>query len=150
MTKIRSRLRTFASSGLGAAYSDQYTTQAVYGSLEYLSQNFQWPRTAYMSKYEKAFGQQDINCFYKLQYSCKKIELAFSQLQQYAQAKANSSSSEVIKAAMDSFLKVCSNKDCDDAVRFVMSAMNGGDLNSNFDDNIGCDMAELLQRGAPA
>jgi hypothetical protein len=103
-----------------------------------------------MSKYEKAFGQQDINCFYKLQYSCKKIELAFSQLQQYAQAKANSSSSEVIKAAMDSFLKVCSNKDCDDAVRFVMSAMNGGDLNSNFDDNIGCDMAELLQRGAPA
>jgi len=28
--------------------------------------------------------------------------------------------------------------------------MNGGDLNAGFNDNIGCDLAELLSRGSPA
>jgi len=44
----------------------------------------------------------------------------------------------------------CSNNDCEDSLRFVISSMNGGDLNSGFNDNIGCDLAELLQRGDPS
>jgi hypothetical protein len=31
----------------------------------------------------------------------------------------------------------------------MISSLNGGDLNAGFNDNLGCDMAELLQRGAP-
>ena len=80
MKKMSQNLRTYASSGMGAVYTELYNTQSVYGSLDYLQQNFQWPRTAYMSKYQLAFGQQSSDCFYKLQYSCKKIEFGFSQL----------------------------------------------------------------------
>jgi hypothetical protein len=68
----------------------------------------------------------------------------------YTQAKANQSTPEVIAQAKDNFVAACSNNDCDDALRFVVSAMNGGDLNSGFNDYIGCDMAELLQRGNPS
>lgn len=103
-----------------------------------------------MSKYQLAFGQQSSDCFYKLQYSTKKIEVAFNNLYMYAQAKANNSGPAVIAQAQANFVNSCSNNDCDDSLRFVISAMNGGDLNAGFNDNIGCDLAELLQRGSPA
>lgn len=103
-----------------------------------------------MSKYELAFGQQSSDCFYKLQYSAKKIEVAFNNLYIYAQAKANNSNPDVINQAKNNFVNSCNNNDCEDSLRFVISAMNGGDLNSGFNDNIGCDLAELLQRGNPA
>ena len=100
-----------------------------------------------MSKYQLAFGQQSSDCFYKLQYSAKKIEVAFNYLYNFAQAKANNSG---IDEARANFLNACSNNDCEDSLRFVISSMNGGDLNAGFNDNIGCDLAELLQRGNPS
>jgi hypothetical protein len=103
-----------------------------------------------MSKYQLAFGQQSSDCFYKLQYSTKKIEVAFNNLFTYAQAKANNSDFNVVSQALTNFVNSCSNNDCDDSLRFVISAMNGGDLNAGFNDNIGCDLAELLQRGDPS